>query len=91
MYISHKAIDRPRVVMVGVLIVIAMAILAGSYIPVQRTPAINTAVVLVMVPYPGSQPVEAEDDITRKIEDALLQNGFTRQAPVDTLFDLALE
>jgi len=71
MLISRKAIDRPRVVIVGVLMVIAIAILAAFYIPVQRTPAINTAVVLVIVPYPGAQPTEVEDEITRKIEDAL--------------------
>ena len=71
MQISHKAIDRPRVVIVGVLMIIAVALLAAMYIPVQRTPAINTAVILVMVPYPGAQPTEVEDEITRKIEDAL--------------------
>jgi len=71
MYISHKAIDHPRVVIVGVLMVIAMAALALMYLPVQRTPAINTAIVLVIIPYPGAQPTEVEEDITRKIEDAL--------------------
>ncbi len=71
MYISHKAIDRPRVVIVCVVMVIVLAVLSGIYIPVQRTPAINTAVVLVTVPYPGSEPTEAEKDITRKIEEAL--------------------
>ncbi len=71
MYISHKAIDHPRVVFVGVLMVTAMAALALMYIPVQRTPAINTAIVLVIIPYPGAQPTEVEEDITRKIEDAL--------------------
>ncbi len=71
MYISHKAIDHPRVVIVGVLMVIIMAIVAACFIPVQRTPAINTAVILVIIPYPGAQPTEVEDDITRKIEDAL--------------------
>jgi len=71
MRISRQAIDRPRVVIVGVLMVIAVAILAALYIPVQRTPAINTAVILVIVPYPGAEPTEVEDEITRKIEDAL--------------------
>ena len=71
MYISHKAIDRPRVVIVTVLLVIALSVLAALYIPVQRTPAINTAVILVMVTYPGAQPVEVEEEITRKIEEAL--------------------
>ncbi len=71
MKLSRQAIDRPRVVIVGVLIVMLVAALAAFYIPVQRTPAINTAVILVMVPYPGAQPTEVEDKITRKIEDAL--------------------
>lgn len=71
MLISRKAIDHPRVVIVGALMVIAMSVLATVYIPVQRTPAINTAVILITVPYPGAQPTEVEDEITRKIEDAL--------------------
>ncbi|MBN2475929.1 MAG: efflux RND transporter permease subunit [Pirellulales bacterium] len=71
MHISHRAIDRPRVVIVGVLMVIAIAILAALYIPVQRTPGINTAVILVTIPYPGAQPTEVEDEVTRKVEEAL--------------------
>jgi multidrug efflux pump subunit AcrB len=71
MYVSHKAIDRPRVVLVGVLMVVMLALMAAINIPVQRTPAINTAVILVQVVYPGAQPSEAEEQITRKIEEAL--------------------
>jgi len=71
MLITHKAIDRPRIVLVGVLMVIAVSIIAGYFTPVQRTPAINKAVVLVTIPYPGAQPVDVEEEITRKIEEAL--------------------
>jgi len=71
MYVSHKAVDHPRVVFVSMLVVVALAVFAAMQIPVQRTPAINTAVVLVMVAYPGAQPNEVEEEITRKIEDAL--------------------
>ncbi len=71
MYLSRKAIDRPRLVIVSVLMVIVMSVIAALYIPVQRTPAIDKAVVMVIIPYPGAQPTEAEEDITRKIEDAL--------------------
>ncbi len=68
---THKAIEHPRVVIVGVFLALALAVLATISIPVQRTPAINTAVVLVTVPYPGAQPAEVEEQITRKIENAL--------------------
>ena len=71
MYVSHKAIERPRVVIVGVMLVIVMALMAAFDISVQRTPAINTAVILVQVVYPGAQPNEVEEQITRKIEEAL--------------------
>ncbi len=70
-YVSHKAIDRPRVVLVGVLLVVAATVMSAINIPVQRTPAINTAVILVQVVYPGAQPNEVEEKITRKIEEAL--------------------
>lgn len=71
MKLSDTAIDRPRVVVVLTLFVLILAIIAGFRIPVQRTPAINTAIVTISVPFPGAQPTEVEDQITRKIEDVL--------------------
>jgi len=71
MKISQQAIDRPRIVLVGTVVIILIAIFAGLDVAVQRSPAINTAVVLVAVPFPGAEPTEVEEQITRKIEDAL--------------------
>lgn len=71
MKISQAAIDRPRVVIVATLLLLVLAGFAASKIAVQRTPAINKAVVMVAVPYPGAQPTEVEDEIIRKIEEAL--------------------
>jgi multidrug efflux pump subunit AcrB len=71
MKLSQHAIDRPRVVLVAAALLICLALMAGVTIPVQRTPAITKAVVLVIVPYPGAQPTEVEEQITREIEDAL--------------------
>ena len=71
MKISAKAIDNPRATIVGTLLVLLLAGVAIFTIPVQRTPAIDLAVVLVAVPYPGAEPSEVEEQITRKIEDAL--------------------
>ena len=71
MQISHKAIDRPRVVMIATLLVVMCALVAALNIAVQRSPGIDQAVILVAVPYPGAQPSEAEEQITREIEDAL--------------------
>lgn len=71
MKISEKAVDRPRVVIVGALLVLSLAALAALKIPIERTPPITLPVVLVAVPYPGAQPAEVERDVTRKIEDQL--------------------
>ena len=71
MKITEKAIDHPRwVITIGGLI-LALAVVAALDIPVQRTPAITKAVILVAVPHPGAQPTEVEEQITRKIEDKL--------------------
>jgi multidrug efflux pump subunit AcrB len=71
MKISNQAIDHPRIVIVGVILVLAMALLAAMNISVQRTPAITKAVVLVAIPHPDAQPTETEEQISRKIEEVL--------------------
>ncbi|MEM6330662.1 MAG: efflux RND transporter permease subunit, partial [Planctomycetota bacterium] len=71
--LSDLAIDHPRVVIVSTIIVLMMAGFAALLTPVQRSPAITKAVVVVAIPYPDSQPSEAENEIARKVEDALTQ------------------
>lgn len=71
MKISDTAIDYPKVTWVFTILTFLLAILAAMKIPVQRTPPIHTAIVLVAVPYPGAEPTEVEEQVTRKIEDAL--------------------
>ena len=72
-HISDTAIDHPRVVLVATLLVLCMATFAAFFTPVQRSPAITKAVVLVAIPYPDAQPAEAENEIARKVEDALAE------------------
>lgn len=71
MKLSDQAIDHPRIILISVILVSVMALLATTKIPVQRTPAISTALILVAVPYSGALPTETEAQITRKIEDTL--------------------
>jgi len=73
MKLSSQAIDHPRIVLITTILVLLMAVYAAAYIPVQRTPAISKAVVLVAVPYPDAQPSEAENEIARKIEETLTE------------------
>lgn len=71
MQISNYAIERPRLITVCTVMVILLALFACLLTPVQRSPAISKAVILVAIPYPDSQPSEAENEIARKVEDAL--------------------
>jgi len=73
MQLSSQAIDHPRFVLMSTILVLLMALYAASFIPVQRTPAITKAVVLVAIPYPDAQPSEAENEIARKVEEALTE------------------
>lgn len=73
MKISDAAIDRPRMVLVGTILVLLMAVYAALLTPVQLGPAITKAVVLVVIPYPDAKPTEAENDIVRKVEEALTE------------------
>lgn len=71
MKISDRAIDHPRIVLISTVLVLLAAGVALVFISVQRTPAISKAVILIAVPYPGAQPTEVEEQITRKIEEKL--------------------
>ncbi|MEM1304331.1 MAG: efflux RND transporter permease subunit, partial [Planctomycetota bacterium] len=71
MHISDQAIDNPRTVAVFSLLVLMMALFAAVFTPVQLSPAIKKAVVLVAIPYPDARPSEAESEIARKVEEAL--------------------
>lgn len=73
MKISDAAIDRPRMVLVGTVLVLLMALYAAVFTPVQLGPTITKAVVLVAIPYPDAKPNESENEIVRKVEDALTE------------------
>lgn len=73
MKLSSQAIDHPRFVLIATIMVLLMALYAATYTPVQRTPAISKAIVLVAIPYPDAQPSEAENEIARKVEEALTE------------------
>ncbi len=71
MKLSEQAIDHPRTVLVCTILVLLLAAFSAFLTPVQLAPAITKAVVLVAIPYPDSLPTESENEIARKVEDAL--------------------
>ncbi len=73
MKLSSQAIEHPRLVIMATIMVMLLALYAALFTPVQRTPAITKAVVLVAIPYPDAQPSESENEIARKVEEALTE------------------
>jgi len=73
MDLSSQAIDHPRFVVMATIMVLLLALYSAMFTPVQRTPAITKAVVLVAIPYPDAQPSESENEIARKVEEALTE------------------
>ena len=71
MKLSSQAIDRPRIVAIGCVLVFVISCWAALVIPVQRAPAISKAVVMCTIPYPGAEPNEVEQQVTRKIEERI--------------------
>ena len=73
MKLSSKAIDHPRIVTIATILVLLLSVYAAIMTPVQLTPAITKAMVMVAIPYPDSQPEESENEIARKVEEALTE------------------
>jgi multidrug efflux pump subunit AcrB len=69
MKLSEKAVDRPRLVLVGAIAVCLVGWLALEQLPLERTPRVSLPLILVAAPNLGAQPEDNEVDIAEKIED----------------------
>ncbi|MEX2215572.1 MAG: efflux RND transporter permease subunit [Phycisphaeraceae bacterium] len=71
MGISDYAIDRPRLVILGAIMLCVMGLAAALSIPKEREPRVRIPIIVATVPNPGAQPATNEREIIRKIEDAI--------------------
>ena len=69
MSLSARAIEYPKIVILGALFICALGIAGIADLPKERKPRIRLPVVMVAVPYPGAQPPEIERQIINVIED----------------------
>ncbi len=68
--LSEKAVEHPRLVILGSLLLIALGAAALIALPKERTPRVRLPLILVSVPNPGAQPLTNDVQIVRRIEDA---------------------
>lgn len=70
MNLIDRAIEAPRLVILGVALLCILGLYAIFTLPKERTPRIKLPVIVVAVPNPGSSPSTNESQIIRKIEEA---------------------
>ncbi len=71
MTISELTVKRPYATLMVFISILLLGIIAAVKLPVAMLPDIELPVVTVIVPYPGASASDVENDITRKLEDAL--------------------
>lgn len=69
MHLSERAIEYPRLVIMGAIIISVLGLAAIFTLPKERNPRVRIPVVLVIVPNPGADPATNEREIIRRIED----------------------
>ena len=66
--LSKFSIKKPFTVLVAVVIVIVFGVIALTKMTPDLFPKINTPYVIVITAYPGASPEEAEEEITKPME-----------------------
>ncbi len=69
MRLVDRAIDKPRLIMLGAILLCAAGIAAIVALPKERTPRVKLPVVSVVVPNPGAPASVNESQIVRRIEE----------------------
>jgi len=69
MRLVDKAIDKPRLIFLGAILLCAAGIAAIFALPKERTPRVKLPVIAVVVPNPGAPASVNEAQIVRRIEE----------------------
>jgi hydrophobic/amphiphilic exporter-1 (mainly G- bacteria), HAE1 family len=86
MNITKISIERPTIVVVIFSLLIIMGSLSYYFLNYELVPEFNPPVLSVTTVYPGASPVEVENSVSRKIEDAVstLEN-------IETITSISME
>ncbi len=73
MRLSERAIELPRLVLLGSVLFCGIGLVAVFTLPKERTPRVKLPVIVVAVPNPGATPDTNERSIVRKLEPQLAE------------------
>ena len=71
MRLSERAIEFPRLILLGGVLLCALGFAGALTLPKERTPRVRLPVIVVAVPNPGATPDVNERTILRKLEDEI--------------------
>lgn len=71
MGLTRLAVYRPLIILVALVSIIMFGIVSYLRLGLDQVPEIKIPIVTVQAVYPGAGPREVEEQVTRKIEDAL--------------------
>ncbi|MDH4191533.1 MAG: efflux RND transporter permease subunit [Betaproteobacteria bacterium] len=71
MWFTRVSIDNPVFATMMMAALLVLGVFSYSRLPVEQFPDVNFPVVLIDTEYPGASPENVEDELTRKIEEAV--------------------
>lgn len=71
MKLSEYSVKRPITVLMGVLMVVLLGVFSLSQLSVELLPEMNLPYAAVITTYPGANPYEVEEEVTKPIESSI--------------------
>ncbi len=71
MWFTRVSIRNPVLATVMMLVLLVLGITAYKRLPVEQFPDVSFPVVMIQTAYPGASPEAVEDEVTRRIEEAV--------------------
>lgn len=71
MWLTRISIQNPVLATMLMAVLVVMGIFAWTEVPVDQFPDVDIPVVVINTEYPGAAPESVENDVTRKIEEAV--------------------
>lgn len=71
MNITKLSVNRPTLIVVVFTIIILLGLFSYRSLNYELMPSMSVPIIVVSTQYPGASPIEVENGVTKKIEDAL--------------------
>src|SRR6266481_1244522 len=100
MWFTRISIDNPVFATMMMAALLVLGVFSYSRLPVEQFPDVSFPVVIINTEYPGASPENVEEELTRRIEEAvntvsgiktLSSRSYEGRSVVIVEFDLSVE